>query len=498
MSPSGPSIRPALLGGLVLILLGLVSLGALPLLGALLAAAAAALSVARPAAAACAAVFVLYTNIPVVAAQRGLVPVQAAALVPLLLAPAFSREVVLRRRPIHQDRTLWVMIAFLGALVLSAFGAPGPGVALGRIGVYVAEGLLIYFLVTNAVRDLKTLRVVIWGVLAATTFLATLTIWQQVTGNYEQDFIGLASRDLRNIEGVPLWELAEAGDDDRARGPVDDPNRYAQILLMAAPLALTFAMSARRLGARLVASSVFVLLLAVVLLTYSRGAFLTLVVLVLLAPALGLVKPSRLAAVLLIGALLTPVVAPGYAGRVGSIGGVAGLFGAANVEADAVTRGRSTEMLAALSAYLDHPFLGVGPGQYLEFYAVHYQAQPGVSLRELTRPRRAHNLYLEVAAELGTVGLALFMAIPLLLLMDLERLRRGLQQRRPDLARLAAAFVLALLSYLGTGVFLHMAFERYYWLMVALAASTVAVLEQPGATTEPRHTVVEGESCFAS
>jgi hypothetical protein len=382
------------------------------------------------------------------------------------------------------------MCAFLGALVLSAFGVPGPGVALGRIGVFAAEGLLIYFLVTNAVRDLKTLRVVIWGVLAATTFLATLTIWQQVTGNYEQDFIGLATRDLRNVEGVPLSVVAETGDDDRARGPVDDPNRYAQILLMAAPLALLFGLTARRHGARLVAFAIFGLLLAVVLLTYSRGAFLTLAVLVLLAPALGLVKPSRLGAALLVGALLTPLVAPGYVGRVGSIGGVAGLFGAAEVEADAVTRGRSTEMLAALSAYLDHPFLGVGPGQYLAFYSVHYQTQPGVSLRELTIPRRAHNLYLEVAAEMGTLGVVLFMVIPLLLIMDLERLRRALQPRRPDLARLAAAFMLALLSYLGTGVFLHLAFERYYWLMVALAASAVAMLERPAAASARRSSLV--------
>jgi hypothetical protein len=35
-----------------------------------------------------------------------------------------------------------------------------------------------------------------------------------------------------------------------------------------------------------------------------------------------------------------------------------------------------------------------------------------------------------------------------------------------------------LLAYLGTGVFLHLAYERYYWVMVALTASVVGALEQ--------------------
>jgi hypothetical protein len=71
----------------------------------------------------------------------------------------------------------------------------------------------------------------------------------------------------------------------------------------------------------------------------------------------------------------------------------------------------------------------------------------------------------------------IFMAIPLLLLVDLGRLRRTLFAVRPDLARLAAGFTLMLLAYLGTGVFLHLAYERYYWVMIGMAAAAVAALE---------------------
>jgi O-antigen ligase len=135
-------------------------------------------------------------------------------------------------------------------------------------------------------------------------------------------------------------------------------------------------------------------------------------------------------------------------------------------------------MLAALAAYTDHPVMGVGPGQYLTYYSQYYQALPEISIRELAEPRRAHSLYLELGAEQGTIGLIVFMAIPLLLLRDLRMVRLGLQDARPELARLAGAFSLVLLAYLGTGVFLHLAFERYYWFMIGLTAAATSVLDK--------------------
>jgi O-antigen ligase len=135
-------------------------------------------------------------------------------------------------------------------------------------------------------------------------------------------------------------------------------------------------------------------------------------------------------------------------------------------------------MLAALAAYTDHAVLGVGPGQYLPFYSVEYQALPEISVRELAEPRRAHSLYLELGAEVGTLGLLVFLAIPILLLRDLRALRQDLRYTNPPLSRLAAGFSLLVLAYLGTGVFLHLAFERYYWFMIGLAAAGAGILQR--------------------
>jgi O-antigen ligase len=212
--------------------------------------------------------------------------------------------------------------------------------------------------------------------------------------------------------------------------------------------------------------------------TYSRGAFLTLVILALLTVSFRLVRARGLFTLLAVGVLLVPWIAPGYVGRVASISGATALLGNSQVEADGPIRGRTTEMLSALAAFVDHPVLGVGPGQYLAHYSVEYQALPEISIRELAEPRRAHSLYFEMAAETGALGLALFLAIPLLLLRDLRTLGLRLQADRPELARLAAAFMLVVLAYLGTGVFLHLAFERYDWFMIGLSAAAAGILHR--------------------
>lgn len=437
-------------------------------------------------AATAAAVFLLYTNLPVVAYQQGLLPKAAAALVPLLLLAAVVHQVVIRRQPFIVDRTLLAMLAFLSVLVLSTFRAKGYEVAFSHINVFLSEGILIYVLVRNAVRTLPELRVALVAVLLAASLLGGLTILQTATGNYRQDFLGLAQRNVEQLDGAPAAGLQELNASNRARGPVDEPNRFAQILLMVAPLGLVLGLNAFRRRQALLAGGSLLLMLGGVLLTYSRGAFLALLGLLVLCAPLHLIRPRRIVGVVLTCAILTPLVFPGYAARIGSLGGVAGLFGKADVQADGATRGRTTEMLSALAAYLDHPLLGVGPGQYVPYYSVHYQSLPEISIRELTVPRRAHNLYLEVAAETGTLGLVIFMAIPLLLLRDLQGLRRELASWRPDLARLAAGFMLALLAYLGTGVFLHVAFERYYWFLVALTAAAAGILEKESRpVTEP-------------
>jgi O-antigen ligase len=90
--------------------------------------------------------------------------------------------------------------------------------------------------------------------------------------------------------------------------------------------------------------------------------------------------------------------------------------------------------------------------------------------------REAHSLYAEILAEGGALGTFFFLGIVGVTLRELHRARRRWRQRRPELADLAAGFLFALTAYMATGVFLHLSYERYFWILVALAGATAHIL----------------------
>ena len=67
------------------------------------------------------------------------------------------------------------------------------------------------------------------------------------------------------------------------------------------------------------------------------------------------------------------------------------------------------------------------------------------------------------------------MAILFVTLRNLNRVRRRALESRPELSRLAAGFMLAVLAYMTTGIFLHLAYQRYFFFLVALAAAASSI-----------------------
>ena len=61
----------------------------------------------------------------------------------------------------------------------------------------------------------------------------------------------------------------------------------------------------------------------------------------------------------------------------------------------------ATSNLAALSVFLEHPVIGVGPDQYFRNYSQDAGNQLG--LKHFDRNRQAHSMYLEVLADTGIV-----------------------------------------------------------------------------------------------
>ncbi len=246
------------------------------------------------------------------------------------------------------------------------------------------------------------------------------------------------------------------------------PNPFAGFLLLLLPMALTRFLHARTLRETL-ALGVFTLALAVALvLTYSRGAWLSLAV---IAPlALAVVRPPgrgaavRRAAVLVAVVGLTVVLLTGRAaGRPPSPGILERAASAADTGSDSI-QGRLSFWRSALAIFRDHPLVGTGPWTY---GVVHTRYQDDVRFYASD----AHNLYLQTAAEMGVVGL---LALIVLMLAIASSWLRALRAVRGSSAYpLVAGVGLGLVAF-----FLHSALDVNWAFPAnpALAFAMVGVL----------------------
>ena len=171
------------------------------------------------------------------------------------------------------------------------------------------------------------------------------------------------------------------------------------------PLAALCALTERSLALRVLGAAACVPILGGILLTFSRGAALSVLLLLLVMVFLKYIKIRYALAGLLALVLVMAVAEPSYVHRISTL---AGLSSGSITSADTSIRGRAAENLAAAQIFLENPFLGAGAGQ-AHLYIAHYANETGLKMIEGTR--RGHNMYLEELADTGIVGFAFFVSI---------------------------------------------------------------------------------------
>lgn len=412
-------------------------------------------------------VAILYSNAAAIAVQRYDVPFFAGAAFPLLLVVPFAYHIVIRRQPIIITSGFPFMIGYFIVLILStAFGmSADPDRALDTFFNFVVEGLLIYFFVTNAVRSLSDLRLVVWVLLIVAGVIGALSVHQQATGAFDDEYFGFAKVSQAAIGP----DVFDEGGQPRLAGMIGEKNRYAQVMVVLLPLGMFRVWRERRLVLRVAAAIATTFIAFGAILTFSRGAALGFAITIVLMVLLRYIKLSQLASLLIAGAVILSLQ-PTYLERIltlEALGGATGTQGSTQAE-DSSIRKRANETIAALLVFADHPLLGVGRGLFPLYYG-DYGDEVGIAFEN--EGRQAHNLYAGIAAETGIFGTIFFMAIFAVTLIDLERVRRRWRERAPEYADMAASFALAVIAYLTTGLFLHLAYERYLWILLALAGS---------------------------
>lgn len=420
-------------------------------------------------------IFLIYSNGAVVAVESQGLPFVVGAAVPLLLAiPLIHQH--LRGEPLIADGTLFVLLGLLLAMGLSGLLARESGIAMQGIQSFAIEGVLLYFLILNVLRSPGNLRLAVWTVLGAGAFLAAVSILQYATKTFDRPYLGFAALDPALVAGHTS--------EPRASGPVADPNYYAQLLLPSLAFGLVAVLRDRVALLRWAAGGMVATIIFAVVLTGSRGGTIAVVAMIVAMIALRFLGVAQLAVAVVVvaGAL---ALNPSYSERLSttSLKGIAAPAGSA-VQADSATRSRLTENLAAANVFADHPLFGVGPGGFPLHYQ-EYASRIGIEVHDRERTgdqaglppqRAAHNIVLGMAADLGIIGLVLFAVVVCLAFAGLLRARRrALAEHRPGLADVAGAVLVALVGYLAAGLFLSLAFERYLWLLLAMAGAVVVL-----------------------
>jgi O-antigen ligase len=209
------------------------------------------------------------------------------------------------------------------------------------------------------------------------------------------------------------------------------------------------------------------------LLTVSRGAIVGLLVALLVAPVLA--GPGRR-----VGA--TAFVALALFGGVVYLGVFAPQARERITQSDTTGSGRTDIWKLGLRIVADKPLLGVGAGNYANS-TVHYLLEPGTVRRSdyiVDDPKAAHNVYLQVQAELGAVGSLLFAGILAAVLWGLlDAARRFAEVGERSLELLSRALLIALCGLLAALFFSTAVYSKQLWLLlgtgVALRALAVEV-----------------------
>ncbi|WP_217635976.1 O-antigen ligase family protein [Geodermatophilus siccatus] len=250
----------------------------------------------------------------------------------------------------------------------------------------------------------------------------------------------------------------------RATGPLEDPNDLAYVITAAVPIVLLAVRKAARPSGALAWGAVLALLLVGALATLSRGGILATTAVLVWALLRGLVPARFLAAAgALLAALAVPILLLAQ-DVVQQALDQKQYIAATNVDTRLLRWQAAARMLA------DNPLLGVGPGGFRSGY-VEYSGFAELAERTPV----AHEMYLEVGAELGAVALLLFVGGIVAALVASEQ---AVRRRRAEGAGVRDAAVLAALAVQGSllavcvsSVFLS---EQYYmplWAGLSIAAA---------------------------
>jgi O-antigen ligase len=270
-------------------------------------------------------------------------------------------------------------------------------------------------------------------------------------------------------------------DVSRATGTIGDPNELAAVLVAGVILAGVLVSLLRKAPTlRVLAAGAALLCAAGLFSTFSRGGLVALGFALLAAMFLGGRWRGRAVGIAALAAFFAIVffalIAPQAATqRITQVDGGTGRTDIWRVG------GRMVQA---------HPIRGVGAGNF-RWTSVHYTLRPGAVRYDyfIDHPKVAHNTYLQELAELGVVGLSLFLTIVLFSVISaVKAARKFAEADDRDMELLSRGVLLALLGILAADFFISGQFSKQLWLLMGFGPALLAIASrQLPAPVRKRH-----------
>jgi putative inorganic carbon (hco3(-)) transporter len=302
----------------------------------------------------------------------GLAPLRLAEMTAIFALTSLVLGRLSRGLPV--TRYVPELIGVLGLALVILVTAPFSVWMGGAIGTFTdlyAKVLLIFILMVNTLNTPKRIEQFTWLIVAALGYIAFRAV-------------------LDYARGINLIE------NGRVQGAIGgifkNPNDLALNLVCVLPIAISLALRPGPAARRTFATACVFLMVAATVATQSRSGTLALVGMgAVLAIKLIPRRPGLVFAGVLAATMALPLLPESYIQRVYSITDP-------SLDESGSREARRILLREAYQAFLDHPFTGVGAGQFKN-YNPEGREEPW---------RETHNVVLQVAAELGVLGLACF------------------------------------------------------------------------------------------
>jgi O-antigen ligase len=330
-----------------------------------------------------------------------------------------------------------------------------------------AKDALIAIVIVMMLQKKEMIRNSIWVLIVCGIFMGSIAIFQFLTGNFQNNFAGFGQASIQNI----TYQV----NDYRIGGPIGDANFFALIMLVIVPLSTERFWHEKNTLFRMIAAIAFLICTITVLMTYSRGGLIGMIM--ALGVAIILLHPPKPVLVLLTLSIIVffiQYIPQVYFERIAAIPEAALGLMTGDPTFEESYNVRASVTTSAYMMFLDHPILGVGLGNFESLYK-QYSRQIGLDQTLLDYSPHSH--YLQVLSELGLVGFVVFIAMIWIMMSGLIKARAIFKNLKMDeYANLVVSFGVGMIGYLIAAAFLPMSFPRYFWVLwgIGMAIAQIA------------------------